>query len=108
MDVVASQVDGSQHSTNHAPLLHHTTQFVKFSGLQVLTSAGVAASDESAVASEDGLSAPGSTMEAQLTAAPSTRRSVAELQKALLANPVAGPPLGKVGQLNPAAIATLY
>ena len=57
------------------------------------------ASDGPAVTTDGVASAPEPAMEAQLTAVPSARRSVAELQKMLLANPVAGPPLEEVARL---------
>lgn len=72
--------------------------------MQVLTTAGGADSgniDVSDAAAEDAVSAPASITVTQLSVVPSARRSVAELQRVLLANPVAGPPLGKVGQLSP-------
>lgn len=57
-----------------------------------------AASDKPAVATESAMAAPEPVVEAQLATVPPARRSVAELQEVLLANPVAGPPLGLVGQ----------
>lgn len=63
----------------------------------------MAASDKPAVASEDAVAAPEPVLDAQLATVPPARRSVAELQKVLLANPVAGPPLGLVGQMKPVA-----
>lgn len=55
------------------------------------------------MAAQNAMSAPGSATDAQMTAVLGARRSVAELQKVLLANPMAGPPLGKVRQQPPAA-----
>ena len=64
----------------------------------MVTSVGVAASDESVITTDGAMSAPSPAMDAQLATVPPARRSVAELQKVLLANPVAGPPLGKVAK----------
>ena len=60
------------------------------------TSTGVAASDKRAATAEGASSASELAVEAKLTTLLPARRSVAELQKVLLANPVAGPPLVKV------------